>query len=139
MSNWAGYFLKATANGAIFPNEYINYNSWDSNPNNREEVKAYRDENTRDLTRVTAAGKKSALQFQTRDNLHLIDKIAVQTFFTSAESDASQRKISLQYWNDEENTYKTGVFYRANTHFKIKKVTADDIVYQPVTIDLIEY
>lgn len=139
MSGWAGYFLKATANNTVLPNEYIRYDSWNSTPNNREEIKAYRDENSRDLTRITAAGRKTALQFQTRDNMHLADKIAFLQFFTNAESDPNQRKISLEYWNDEESTYKTGVFYRANTSFKIKKVTATDIIYESVTIDLVEY
>lgn len=139
MSGWAGYFFKSTANNAVFPNKYIQFDSWNSSPNNREEVKAYRDENTRDLTRVTASGKKSAFQFKTRDNLHLADKMAVQAFFTTAESDASQRKISLEYWNDEENTYKTGVFYRANTKFEIKQASEDDLIYKSVTFDLIEY
>lgn len=139
MSGWAGYFLKATANNTVLSNSYIKYESWSSTPNNREEIKAYRDENSRDLTRVTAAGRKTAIQFQTRENMHLADKIAFQQFFTAAESDAGQRKISLEYWNDEENTYKTGVFYRANTQFKIKKVTDTDIIYHPVTIDLVEY
>ena len=139
MANFAGYLLKATSTGAVFPNQYIKYDSWNSTPNNREEIKAYRDENTRDLTRVTAAGRKSALQFATRDNLHLADKEAIQSFFTSAESDVDQRQISLEFWNDEDNTYKTGVFYRPNTQFKIKKITDSDIIYDSITIDLVEY
>lgn len=136
---WAGYFLKATATNQIFPNKYIAAESWDSNPNNREEVKAYRDENTRDLVRVTAAGRKSALQFSTRENLHLKDKMAVQAFFTAAESDSDQRKINLQFWNDETNDYQTGDFYRPNTTFKIKKATENDLIYDSITIDLVEY
>ena len=139
MSNFAGYLLKATVTNTVFPNRYIKWDSWNSTPNNREEIKAYRDENTRDLTRITAAGKKTALQFATRDNLHITDKEAVQSFFTSAESDTDQRKISLEYWNDEDNTYKTGIFYRPNTQFKIKKVTDNDIIYDSITIDLVEY
>ena len=138
-NNWRGYFLKATRTNKIFPNEYIAWGSWNSDPNNREEVKAYRDENTRDLTRITAAGRKSALQFATREGLHLNDKIAVQKFFTDGESDADQRKITLEYWNDENNAYKTGTFYRPNTNFKIRKVTETDIVYESITIDLVEY
>ena len=39
--SWAGYFIKATATGQIFPNEYIAWESYESEPNHREEIKAY--------------------------------------------------------------------------------------------------
>ena len=136
---WAGYLLKATATNTVFPNSYIKWDTWNSTPNNREEIKAYRDENTRDLTRITAAGRKTSIQFSTRDSLHLSDKMAIQSFFTSAESDADERKINLEYWNDEENTYKTGYFYRPNTQFNIRKITDTDNIYDSITIDLVEY
>ena len=137
--SWAGYFIKATATGQIFPNEYIAWESYESEPNHREEIKAYRDDNTRDLTRVTAEGTKTSLNFTTRANLHLTDKQAIQEFFTNAESIALERKINLEYWNDEDNAYHTADFYRPDIKFKIKKITADDIIYQALEIDLIEY
>lgn len=134
-----GYLFKATTSGNVFPNEYIAFNTWKTTPNQREEIKAYRDENTRNLTRITASGKKSVFSFETRDNLTLADKMAIQSFFTSNESDASQRKISLTYWNDEENDYKQGEFYRPNITFQIKRVDGSDILYMKVKIELIEY
>ena len=139
MSNWRGYFFKAVATGRIFPNEYINWASYDSTPNHREEIKAYRDENTRDLTRITAAGKKTSIHFDTRPKLNLEQKMDIQNFFTSAESDPDQRRITLEFWNDEENTYKTGDFYRPNLQFKIRKITDDDIFYESMSMDLVEY
>lgn len=137
--SWAGYFIKATATGQIFPNEYIAWESYESEPNHREEIKAYRDDNTRNLTRVTAEGTKTSLNFTTRANLHLADKQSIQKFFTDAESIALERKINLEYWNDEDNTYHTADFYRPDIKFKIKKITANDIIYQALEIDLIEY
>ena len=139
MSNWAGYLLKATATGAIFPDKYISYESYSSTPNHREEIKAYRDENSRDLTRITAAGRKSDITFTTREGLTLEEKMEIQSFFTTAESDPNQRKVALEFWNDEENTYKTGYFYRPNMPFQIKKITDETIFYKALTIDLVEY
>jgi len=139
MSDWNGYFIKATETGEIFPNEYIAWESYESEPNHREEIKAYRDDNTRDLTRITAEGTKTSLTFNTRANLHLEDKMAIQNFFTSAESSALERKINLQYWNDEDNTYHTADFYRPDIKFQIKKITSNDIIYKEITIDLVEY
>ena len=123
----------------VFPNKYIQFNSWSSTPNQREELKAYRDDNTRNLTRVTAAGKKSIFSFKVRSPLHLEDKIEIQKFFTDYEIDNEQRKINLEFWDDEKNEYKKGTFYRPNMPFPIIKITDDDIIYGELTIDCIEY
>jgi hypothetical protein len=123
----------------VFPNKYIQYNSWSSTPNQREEIKAYRDDNTRNLTRITAAGKKSVFSFKVRSPLHLDDKIEIQRFFTDFELDKEQRKVNLRFWDDEHNTYKTGTFYRPNMQFPIMKITDDDIIYGELTIECIEY
>lgn len=139
MAAFQGYLFKATGASAAFPMKYIDETTWESTPNQREELKAYRDDNTRDLTRVTAAGRKTAISFETRSGLHKADKEAIQSYFTSNESDATQRRISLTYWNDEENNYKQGDFYRPNLTFKIKKITGNDIIYDKVKIDLVEY
>ena len=139
MPNFAGYLLKATATGIIFPQKYIALESWDSTPDQREELKAYRDDNTRNLTRVTATGKKSIFSFTTREGLHLADKIIIQTFFTNGESDHEQRKINLEFWNEETNSYDTGDFYRPNMNFPIYKITEDDIIYKAMKFEFVEY
>lgn len=138
-TNFAGYLLKAVATNTIFPHNYIALESWNSTPDQREELKAYRDDNTRNLTRVTAAGKKSVFSFETRDKLNLEDKMAIQKFFTDAESDHDQRKIQLQFWNEETNSYDTGYFYRPNMNFSIYKINGNDIIYKPLKFEFIEY
>lgn len=137
-TNWKGYFIKATKTNTIFPMKYIVVESYEAIPKAREEIKAYRDENSRNLTRVTAKGHKSSFKFTIRP-LHLADKIKVQKFFTDAEVNKEQRKIELQYWNDEDNEYKTAYFYRPDITFKIKQATATDIKYDEFEINLIEY
>ncbi len=139
MSNFRGYLLKATATGQIFPHKYIALESYMSEPNHREEIKAYRDDNTRNLTRVTAEGTKTSLSFTTRPNLHLSEVEEIQAFFTNAESIALERKINIEYWNDESHTYETGDFYRPDIKFQIKQISNDDIIYKDLTISLIEY
>ena len=145
MANFAGYLFKKTVTQGTstvdvpFPNNYIALDTWETTPNQREEIKAYRDDNTRNLTRVTAQGKKSTFKFKTRKYLHLAEKKEIQQFFTSSEVDANQRKIQLTYWNDEDNQYKTGYFYRPNMQFKIYKITDDDIIYNEMSFELIEY
>lgn len=138
-NNFKGYLFKATKTNKIFPMKYINYESWNSTPKQREELKAYRDDNTRDLTRVTAEGMKSVFAFETRNNLHLEEKIEIQNFFTSGESDTHQRKINLEYWNDETNQYETADFYRPDIQFPIRKILDNDIIYGSMKFDFVEY
>lgn len=147
-SAWQGYFFKAVnvanddtyaKDGTEFPMKYIQETSWSSTPKAREELKAYRDDNTRNLTRVTATGHKSSFSFSTRENLHLKDKKKIQKYFTNNESNSEQRKIQLIYWNDENNEYETAYFYRPDIEFPIKYVTDSDIVYDSFTVEFIEY
>lgn len=138
MTDWNGYFIKATKTNTIFPMKYIVVESYETIPCAREEIKAYRDDNTRDLYRVTADGHKTSIKFTIRP-LHLVDKKKVQKFFTDNESNAKERKIRLEYWNDELNSYETSNFYRPDITFKIKQVTKTDIKYDEFEINLIEY
>ena len=140
-TNFAGYLLKAGTGTTAeeFPMKYILEATWESTPNQREEIKAYRDDNTRNLTRVTAQGKKSKITFQIRDNITLEQKIEIQTFFTAHEVSAEERKIEITYWNDEDNNYKTGFFYRPNLTFKISHISGTTIFYKGFKIELIEY
>lgn len=138
-SPFKGYLLKAIDTDTILSGEYIETTTWKSTPNQREEIKAWRDDNTRDLTRITAKGKKSIFSFSTVSGMNLEQKMAFQKFFTDAEDNAEERKIHLQYWNDEDNTYKTGYFYRPNMEFTIQEYTDDDIIYDTMNFDFVEY
>lgn len=136
MANFEGYLIKS--GNDILPNHFIQYDTYNSDPNYREEIKAYRDDNTRDLYRITAEGYKTSLHFSTLP-LNLEQKKAFLKFFTDHETNALERKIQITYWNDEESTYKTGYFYRPNMKFSIRKITENDIYYNPIEIGLIEY
>lgn len=90
------------------------------------------------MTRITATGTKTRIEFTTLD-CTLAEKIDIQNFFKEAEEDSLQRKIQLEYWNDEKNTYETGYFYRDNPTYKTKKVYSDSIDYAGFKIVLVEY
>ena len=137
MANFEGYLFKS--GNDIFPHEYIAYESYSTLPNSREEIKAYRDDNTRNLTRVTAQGTKSSMSFKTRGNLHLEDCQAILKWFTDHESNAQERKLTLTYWNNESLEYKTSEFYRADIKFEIKQISGNDIWYKEFEVSLVEY
>ena len=141
-SPFQGYLIKSVRTGEGFPLNFIQWDSYESTPNQREEIKAYRDDNTRNLTRVTASGKKSTIQFKLRP-LDLEQKQIVQDWLGRAEEDTQeaheQRKVQLLYWDDEENVYKTGYFYRPNTTFKILKIEGNNILYKEQEMKFVEY
>jgi len=143
VNTWEGYlFASIDGSGNIiqkFPDKYIALESYEVTPNQREEIKAYRDDYTRNLTRVTATGMKNKITFITRENLHLNEIYEVDTFFTSAEVNATERKIRLKYWNQEDYAYTTGYFYRPNKSYKMRKISNTDIIYDKVGYELIEY
>jgi hypothetical protein len=141
-SVFQGYLIKAVLTNTILPLKFIQYDSYKATPNQREEIKAYRDDNTRDLTRVTASGMKSVIEFKLRP-MWLEEKIEFQHWLNSGieniEENRIQRKIELQYWDDEENVYKTGYFYVPNIDYNILKITDKSIKYKETTIKFIEY
>ena len=134
-----GYLLKGNVTNTQFPLKFIAWDTWETQPNQREEIKAYRDENTRNLTRITASGMKSKFKFKTRDNLHLQDIIEIEGWFAANESNHIERKISVNYWDDEQHTYKDLTCYRSNPKYKIKRVTDTDIIYGQVEYIFVEY
>lgn len=138
----AGHLIQAVRSGEWLPLMFIQWDSYEANPNQREEIKAYRDDNSRDLTRVTASGKKSTLQFKLRP-LNLKEKMDFQAWLGNAMEDTQeaheQRKVQLKYWDDEENVYKTGYFYRPNVAFKILKIEGNLIYYKEQEVKFVEY
>lgn len=134
-----GYLLKASATGTIFPNMYIELGTWQSTPNQREYQKAYRDDNTRNLTLVEASGQKTAFAFKIRDGLHLKDVEHIRDWFYNAEIKHSQRKITVEFWDDDLLKYRTITCYQVNPKFEIQRVTKDDIIYKGRTIELVEF
>ena len=140
-TNWLGYYFKSVKTGQIFPSKYIQHDTFKQTPSQMEEVKAYRDDNSRDLHRFTAEGHKTVWYFKTPKHLHLADMIAIQNFFINGEeaTDHDEQKIQLKYWNQKALDYKTGWFYRPNLDYVTNHISDTDIVFDEQQIDLIEY
>lgn len=148
---FAGYLLKS-GNDA-FPNKYIELGSYDVTPDQREEIKAERDDNTRKLIRVTASGMKSVIHFKTRPNLTLSEVSEITSWFRNHEAGETgettalanqQRKIPITFWNPDPADknypdYDSGYFYRPNMKFPIKRIDGNNIIYDSLEFDLIEY
>lgn len=131
-----------TINGTVylsFPQKYIALSGYHCKPNQREEIKAYRDDNTRNLTRVTASGTKTGITVDILGGLHDSEKREIISWFTGHESVALQRKISLLYYDSDSGNYVSGTFYRSDIEFTAIYIDTSDIIWDAFTIELVEY
>lgn len=136
MNNYKGYLLKF--NGTIFPNSYIV--EYSSTPDQRMDVNSERD-NTGALHRNTLSDGKTSISFSTHI-LFLDDKIKMQNIIwnaINANGIPEQRKVWVEYWNDETNDYDTGWFYIPDIQYTVMDADATNIRYSPISIELIEY
>lgn len=141
-TTYAGTGRLRTIGGTVylsFPMKYLARKGYDCRPKQREELKAYRDDNTRNLTRVTATGLKSSMTLKTLGGLHDAEKREILAWFTSHESDALQRKISLYYYESDSGNYETGNFYRSNSAYTVITTTETDIIWDTIEIELVQY
>lgn len=131
-----GYLMKAF--GTIFPHKYIQISTYQTTPSQRQDLDSYQDSKG-NLHRTVVPHDRSKIVFKTMDNLKLAEKQEIQAFFNGAMTNARERKVTLTYWNDEDNMYKTGSFYIPDVTYPIKRIMENDIVYDSVEYHLIEY
>ena len=131
-----GYLMKSF--GTIFPHKYIQISTYQTTPSQRQDLDSYQDSKG-NLHRTVVPHDRSKIVFKTMDDLKLAEKQEIQAFFNGAMTNARERKITLTYWNDEDNIYKTGSFYIPDVTYPIKRIMGNDIVYDSVEYHLIEY
>lgn len=136
-SSFEGWLLKFGSK--IVPNKYLAYDDYTATPNQRTEVEAYRDLNNL-LHRDTSPNFKTKIDFNTRP-LYLAEKMELQSVFASGLVNRTQRKYKVTYWDDEQNTYKTSVFYMPDVDYKIINVDEEtkNILYNKMRFALTEY
>lgn len=62
-----------------------------------------------------------------------IDKAAFKKLFPRRE------QMEIQYWNDDEDAYKTGDFYVSDVEYEYLGILDGTLYYKPITIEFIEY
>lgn len=126
----------------ILPNKFILADGWNSTPNQRIDIKAYRDANVL-LHRETSKNYKTSLRLNI-GGMNLKEREAFDRVIglaTLETNDRNQRKLSVTYWNDEELAYKHAQMYMTDTEYSIHTVNEKDcdIEYNSFTVELIEY
>lgn len=135
-----GYLIKiGGSSGTILPMKYIKLSGYNITPNQRMETEAKR---TLDgiLHRSTVEHTASKIEFTT-PNITNLDVDEMMTLFRNAWSSTIERKLTLEYYENETNSYKTGEFYMPDIKFEIDHIeTATNvIVYKETRVAFIEY
>lgn len=137
---FSGWLIKF--GGVTLPNSFILADGWESTPNQRLEFDAYRDANAL-LHRETADDFKTSLKLNIR-SLNLAEMTAFKNVIglaTLSVNDKKQRKVAVNYWNDETLNYEYAEMYMPDVTYNIHTVNEEtrDIEYNSFTIELIEY
>ena len=140
MGNFQGWLIKF--GDVILPNAFLLADGWESTPNQRLEIDAYRDANAL-LHRETAKDFKTKLKLNIRD-MTLTERMALENVIGLAalpEQENRQRRVRLTYWNDETLDYAVGVFYISDRTYTIHTVNEKekDLEYNGFTLTLVEY
>lgn len=137
---FSGWLIKF--DDVILPNSFILADGWESTPNQRVEIDAYRDANVL-LHRETSENFKTSITLNIRA-MNLEEMTAFKAVIGLATLDTNnkkQRRLMVTYWNDEELDYKTATMYMPDVTYTIHTVDEvdRDIEYNGFTIELIEY
>ena len=135
-----GYLIKVGGStGTILPMQYIKTEGYDITPAQRLETEAKRAV-TGVLHRTTVAHTATKVEF----NTPIITNTALENLillFRNAWTDVSQRKLTLEYYDMESNSYKTGTFYMPDIKYQIHHIDNEKnvVYYKETRIAFIEY
>lgn len=119
------------------PNRLIMADGYSVTPNMRTELEAFRDVDI-SLHRVTSPNFKTKITL-TLTPMSQTDRTLVQSIINGATLIATERKVLVTYWNEEEGQYKSGDFYITDTTFQTLGSFGGERWYKSTTYELIEY
>ena len=135
-----GYLIKlGGTNGEVLPNQFIRYDTYEVEPNQRLDL-----DSTRLLTGVlfrnVLAHTATRIDF-TVPHLNNWQHDYLMDLLHRNMSNTHTKTINLEYWDDENHTYKTGRFYIPDIKFKIRSVNEQNgtILYDETKLAFIEY
>ena len=140
MQEFGGWLIKF--GDVVLPNSFLLADGWESTPNQRVEIDAYRDANIL-LHRETSPNFKTKLTLNIRE-MNLEERRAWNNIIGLAElpqTEENQRRVRCTYWNDETLEYSAGIFYMSDTTYSIHTLSEQerDIDYNDFKVTLVEY
>ena len=137
---FSGYLIKlGGAGGTTLPLKYMRYETYKAAPNQRFDLNSTRD-TTGLLHRTALAHTATKIEFET-PYMTNSDINTLMTMIRSHWVSVNERKIVLQYYDSETDSYKTGNFYMPDINFDIRNIdlTKNIINYQQIRFAFIEY
>lgn len=135
-----GYLIKlGGSSGTPLPMKFIKLDGYNISPNQRMEAEAGRAV-TGLLHRTTVQHTASKIEINTPYMTNL-DVNEMMTMFRNAWTSTLERKLDLEYYDNETDSYKTGTFYMPDIKFEIDHIETalNMIVYKEIRIAFIEY
>jgi len=131
-----------TVGGEEIPKEYINYNSYEATPNQRQDVNSQRDLN-QDLHRNVSAHYKSVVKFSTRPLLEYQLRDLMDNYINPAYTNERERKLDVTFYDPETGDYFDGEYYLVQPKFTIRCIEDRGgeltIKYDSVDFEFIQY
>lgn len=137
MAEFKGYLIKFVKTGKLFPHELIAKDTYKATPLQRTEIKAYRDNNNL-LHRTTSPNHKTKLVFDTVE-LTLVQYRSLRGLLNAAFDNSQQRKLRVEYWDDEMLKYRTMTAYISDITYAVKTISSNDIDYSAISFTFVEY
>lgn len=119
---FSGYLIKVGTGNVEIPLKYMRAETYTVTPNQRLEWSAERDV-TGVLHRETTPNMPPKIEFKT-PLMTNADIKALNTILNNAYSNATERKLSVTYYDPESDTYKTHDCYMPDVHYEIRNVDA---------------
>ena len=139
-----GYLIKvgyvsAQNPGTEIPLKYMRAESYSVAPNQRMEWSAERD-TTGVLFRTTVPNMPPKIEFET-PLMTNTEISALNSIINSAYTNVNERKLKIQYYDPETDSYKTHDCYMPDVNYKIRNVDATNKVinYQELRYAFIGY
>ena len=137
---FSGYLIKVgTGTPVEIPLKYMRAETYSVTPNQRLEWSAERDV-TGVLHRETTANMPPKIEFNTPLMTNK-DIKALNTILSNAYSNATERKLSVTYYDPESDTYKTHDCYMPDVKYEIRNVdTVNNVInYEELRYAFIGY
>lgn len=119
---FSGYLIKVGSPAVEIPLKYMRAETYKVTPNQRLEWSAERDV-TGVLHRETTPNMPPKIEFNTPLMTNK-DIKALNTILSNAYSNATERKLSVNYYDPESDSYKTHDCYMPDVAYEIRNVDA---------------
>lgn len=135
-----GYLIKAGgANGDVIPLDKIKLSSYKSSPNQRMETEAGRSV-TGLLHRTTVEHTSTKIEFETPPMTNT-ERTALMGLIKRHFTNERERKLSIEYYNEEDDDYAIAEVYMPDIDYTILRVDTrtNTVYYDSFRIAFIEY